>query len=96
MSKNVFRKISEIKEIVGCFFANADVEENNIVLVNKNDKDNVIVLERGFDYYWNCDNGLAIHIRDKENEIDIPLDNVREDEDDFDTIYLNNYMLTVL
>ncbi|WP_346889158.1 hypothetical protein [Clostridium sp. UBA1056] len=96
MNKNVTRKINEIKETVNCFFANADVEENNVVLVNKNDEDNVIVFERGFNYYWSNNNGLAIHIGDIENKIDIPVSNVEEDECDLDTLYLDNYMLTVL
>lgn len=96
MSKNVFRKIGEIKEIINCFFANADMEENNIVLVNKNNKYNVIVFNLDFNYSWSYNNGLAIHIRDTENEIDISVKSVKEDEDDLDTLYLNNYMLTIL
>ena len=96
MMKNVFRKINEMKEIVDCFFANADLEGDNVVLVNKNDRDEFMVLERDFKYSWSYDGGLAIHIVDGENNINIPINSVKEDEEDMDSLYINNYMLTVL
>lgn len=85
----------EIIEIVNCYFANADIEDEDVVLVNKNDKDDVTVLERGFKYYWSYNNALSIHIRDGVNKIDINIDNVIE-SDDGDILDLGQFILDIL
>lgn len=95
MSKNVFRKIKEVKEVVNCFLANADVEEDNVVIDNQH-KDEVIVFNDDFSWNWSNHNGLTLHIWDAENKIDIPLKSVKEDEDDFDRLYTKDYLLTIL
>lgn len=91
----IFSKLNEMKEIVNCFFANADLEGDNVVLVNKNDRDDVKVLDLDFKYFWSYNNGLTIHIRDKENKIDININNVVE-LDNGDMLDLGEFVLDIM
>lgn len=97
MMKNVFKRINEIKEVVNCFFANADTEGDNVVLVNKDNRNDVMVLERDFRYAWEHEYCLNIHIVDGENNIIKSIYNINNVvEVDMDKLYLDNYILTVL
>ena len=51
MSKNVFKKLSEIKEIVNCFLAME--EDSNVILVNKINEEEVIFVAEPYEYDWN-------------------------------------------
>jgi len=55
-------------------------EGSNVVLVDKTDDDNVIVLNSDVDwkYSYSKMNGLFLHMKDKENKIDINVEHVIE------------------
>lgn len=79
--KNMCKKmLEECKEVINCFFANADVEDYDVVLVDKADEENVIVLNKnfGWKYSYSKSMGLALHMKDKENKIDINVEHVIE------------------
>ena len=88
----VFRKISDMKEIIDYYFANADTDNCNVVLVGKQDKDNIIVFSRNLKYKWKQRNlnGIGIHIWDEENKIDIRFNSVKEHDDNFDILTLDD------
>ena len=90
MSKNVFRKISDIKEIINCFLVEILENEDSLV-INHQEKIGIVVLDRDFDWNWKKN---TITLKDKENEASIKVRRVREDEESLDELYINNYMLT--
>jgi hypothetical protein len=92
MSKNVFRKISDIKEIINCFLVEILENEDSLV-INHQEKIGIVVLDRDFHWNWNKN---TITLKDKENEASIKVRRVREDEESLDELYINNYMLTIL
>jgi hypothetical protein len=92
MSKNVFRKISDIKEIINCFLVDILENEDSLV-INHQEKIVIVVLDRDFDWNWKKN---IITLKDKENEASIKVRRVREDEESLDELYINNYMLTIL
>ena len=92
MSKNVFRKISDIKEIINCFLVEILENEDSLV-INHQEKIGIVVLDRDFDWNWKKN---TITLKDKENEASIKVRRVREDEESLGELYINNYMLTIL
>lgn len=87
----------EIIETVDCYFANADTEGDNVVLVNKNDRDEFMVLERDFKYAWEHEICLNIHIVDMENNIIKSIYNITNVvEVDMDTLDLGKWELTIM
>lgn len=66
MSKNVFEKLSEIKEIVSCFMVDEFEQGSNIILVNKGDEDDVTFIDDIESYSWK---GNMLRIDGKEMKI---------------------------
>lgn len=93
----IIKKIEEVRDTIDLFLVQVLQNNDNLVIDNQDDNDDVIVFSSDINWKWSNDN-LNIHIRDRENQVNIQVDNVEEDEDedDLDTIYLNDYMLTVL
>jgi|GEM_PF-2800468 len=72
----------EIVEIVDLFLVDVVESGYNVVLVDKNNEDNVIIFNRDIKWKWNYDDVLEIHIWDSENSINIKIDNVVELDDE--------------
>ncbi|GAA0767260.1 hypothetical protein GCM10008908_06110 [Clostridium subterminale] len=70
--------------------------EDNLVLDNQEDFDDVIVFNNDINWTWSNNNGLELHIWDNENKITLPVNELEEDEDSFDRIYVGNLLLTVM
>lgn len=66
MSKNVFKKLSEIKEIVNCFVVDEFEQGSNIILVNKGDEENVTFIDDIENYSWK---GNVLRMAGKEMKI---------------------------
>lgn len=66
MSKNVFKKLSEIKEIVNCFVVDEYEQGSNIILVNKGDEDDVTFIDNIESYSWK---GNILRVAGKEVKI---------------------------
>ena len=86
----------ECKEIINLFLVINLEEDNSIVFVDKNDSENVIVFNSDVNWKWSSQDGLAIHIWDKENNININIDNVVEDYDDFNRLDIGKWILDVM
>lgn len=69
-------KGSEGKMVVDCFLANCNIERSNVILYS--DETGEIKLNLNFQYKWL---GNEIHIKDKEFEINIEVNEVWDDDD---------------
>jgi len=86
----------ECREIINLFLVVNLEEDNSIVLVDKEDSENVIVFNSDVNWKWSSKDGLAIHIWNRECNVDINIDNVVEDEDDFDRLDIGDWILDVM
>jgi|GEM_PF-2333766 len=93
--KNVIKNVEDIKLSINCFLVNILEDESNLVLDNQ-EKDEVVVFNSDVNWKWSNQNGLVIHIWDKENTISIPVNQISEDEESFDRLYTKDYMFTIL
>lgn len=73
----------QCKEIIDCFLVYCKEDNSNVVLVDKNNEENVIVLDSDFTwvYSYSKRDRFVIHIRDKGNKVNIRIKNVIEFED---------------
>ncbi|MFR1707624.1 MAG: hypothetical protein ACLSV2_01885 [Clostridium sp.] len=94
--KNVIKNVGDIKLSVDCFLVNILENEGNLVLDNQKNIDDVIVFNRDVNWKWNDADRLELHIWDNENKISLLVNELEEDEDSFDRLYVNDLLLTVL
>lgn len=99
MSKNVFKNViknvEDIKLSINCFLVNILEDEDNLVIDNK-EEDDVIVFNTNINWSWSNRDNLELHIWDNENKISLLVNELEEDEDSFDRLYVNDLLLTVL
>lgn len=93
--KNVIKNVEEIKLSINCFLVNILESEDNLVLDNQKE-DEVVVFNSDVNWKWSNQNGLVIHIWDKENKISLPVNEIIEDKNDFDRLYTGDYLLTIM
>lgn len=99
MSKNLFenviKNVEDIKLSINCFLVNILEDEDNLVIDNK-EEDDVIVFNTNINWSWSNRDNLELHISDGENKVSISVNELEEDRDSFDRIYVDNLLLTVL
>lgn len=88
----VFNKTSEIKEIIDVYLVNAYEDGQNVVLIDKHDDDNVIIFSNNLRYKWKEDNldSIGLHMRDRENNIEIKIMSIEECPEDLDVLISDN------
>lgn len=93
--KNVIKNVEDIKLSIDCFLVNILENEDNLVLDNQEEEDEVIVFNTNINWSWS-NNGKGLHIWDDETEIYLAVNNVEEDEESLDRLYVGNLLLTVM
>jgi len=93
--KNVIKNVEDIMLSMDLFLVQILEGEDNLVLDNQNE-DDVIVFNSNINWSWSNDNGMRLHIWDSENKVDIAVNELEEDEDSFDRLYVDNLLLTVM
>lgn len=93
--KNVIKNVEDIMLSIDLFLVNILENEDNLVLDNQNQEDDVIVFNTNINWKWS-NNGLGLHIYDGENKVSLAVNQIAEDEDSFDRIYVGNLLLTVM
>ena len=86
----------ECKEIIDLFLVVNLEEGNSIVLVDKNDSEDVVVFNDDVKWKWNDEDGLEIHIWNGECSININIENIIEMDDDKLDIIGSQWMLDVM
>lgn len=93
--KNVIKNVEDIMLSMDLFLVQILEGEDNLVLDNQNE-DDVIVFNSNINWSWSNDNGMRLHIWDSENKVDIAVNSLTEDEEDFDRLYVGNLLMTVM
>ncbi|GAA0768731.1 hypothetical protein GCM10008908_09420 [Clostridium subterminale] len=93
--KNAIKNVEDIMLSMDLFLVNILEGEDNLVIDNQNEED-VIVFKSNINWNWSNDDGLGLHIWDGENKVSMSVNNVEEDEDSFDRLYVGNLLLTVM
>lgn len=100
MSKNLFKNaiknVEDIKLSIDLFLVNILEGEDNLVLDNQEREDDVIVFNNDINWAWSNRDNLELHIWDNENKISLLVNELEEDEDSFDRLYVDNLLLTVM
>jgi len=89
------KNVEDIMLSMDLFLVNILEGEDNLVIDNQNE-DDVVVFNSNFDWIWSNDDRLAIHIWDGQNKVSVVVNQITEDEDSFDRLYVDNLLLTVM
>ena len=88
----MIKNVEDIKLSINCFLVNILEGDDNLVLDNQ-EEDDVIVFNRDINWKWNNN---TLNIWDKENKIALTVNNVLEDMNFLDRIYIDKLLLTIL
>ncbi len=94
--KNAIKNVEDIMLSMDLFLVGILENEDNLVIESQKNEDDAIVFNTNINWKWSNRDNLELHIYDGENKVSLAVNQIAEDEDSFDRLYIGNYLLTVM